>query len=212
MKGLGVHPPLVASNLLSYYSFSFFLCEISSQLPQARLKFTCMFKHWRLFKILASDLLFKYDRVLTVMSLLPLQSWKNVSAFTGLHVLKLLSFSTLTQQQISPPQYCSRKRMRRIHHTVHARLHHSIHKNFPLFFFCAYMTAGLYIMHFVSCRWGVQQTCHRHFCVCEQVSFGYHTYKRNCPISRWPSDPETGTSHCRQLNLNIYALSSFHYY
>jgi hypothetical protein len=103
MKGLGVHPPLVASNLLSYYSFSFFLCEISSQLPQARLKFTCMFKHWRLFKILASDLLFKYDRVLTVMSLLPLQSWKNVSAFTGLPVLKLLSFSTLTQQQICPP-------------------------------------------------------------------------------------------------------------
>jgi hypothetical protein len=62
-----------------------------------------MFKHWRLFKILASDFLFKYDRVLTVMSLLPLQSWKNVSAFTGLHVLKLLSFSTLTQQQICPP-------------------------------------------------------------------------------------------------------------
>lgn len=85
-------------------------------------------------------------------------------------------------------------------------------QEFSSVFSCIYMTAGLYIMHFVSCRWGVQQTCHRHFCVCEQVSFGYHTYKRNCPISRWPSDPETGTSHCRQLSLNIYALSSFHYY
>lgn len=45
----------------------------------------------------------KCDRVVTVMSLLPLQSWKNVSAFTGLQVLKLLSFSTLTQQQSSRP-------------------------------------------------------------------------------------------------------------